>query len=87
VKRRLGDSRDGAEGHGREKHVHFQGTSLDHIAFDVGGLSAFLKKLDSAAVPYEPVAKIANGARGFTYVTDPGGVYIELMGTLPPAGQ
>lgn len=59
-----------------------KGTSLDHIAFDVGDLSTFLKKLDAAQLPYEPVTKIANGARGYTYVMDPGGVYIELMGSL-----
>ena len=60
-----------------------KGTSLDHIAFDVGDLAAFTKKLDAAKVSYEPITKIANGARGYTYVMDPGGVYIELMGTLP----
>ena len=63
-----------------------KGTSLDHIAFDVGDLPAFLKKVEAAGIPHEPVTKIANGARGYTYVMDPGGIYIELMGTLP-AGQ
>jgi catechol 2,3-dioxygenase-like lactoylglutathione lyase family enzyme len=62
-----------------------KGTSLDHIAFDVGDLEGFLKRLDAAHVSYLPVTKIANGTRGYTYVMDPGGVYMELMGALPAA--
>jgi catechol 2,3-dioxygenase-like lactoylglutathione lyase family enzyme len=62
-----------------------KGTSFDHIAFDVGDLAKFLKRLDTDKISYEPVTKIANGARGYTYVMDPGGVYVELMGTLPAA--
>ena len=46
-----------------------------------------LKKVESRGLAHEAVTKIGNGARGYSYVTDPGGVYIELMGTLPPAGQ
>ena len=62
-----------------------KGTSLDHIAFEVGDLAAFLKKLDAAQIAHEPVTRIGNGSRGYTYVTDPGGVYIELMGAVPAA--
>ncbi len=62
-----------------------KGTSLDHIAFDVGDLAAFLKKLDAARLDYEPVTRIGDGTRGYTYLMDPGGVYIELMGSLPAA--
>jgi catechol 2,3-dioxygenase-like lactoylglutathione lyase family enzyme len=64
-----------------------KGTSFDHIAFDVGDLAAFMKKLDEGALAHEPVTRIGNGTRGYTYITDPNGVYIELMGTLPPAAQ
>jgi catechol 2,3-dioxygenase-like lactoylglutathione lyase family enzyme len=64
-----------------------KGTSFDHIAFDVGDLASFLKKAEANGLAHEAITKIANGARGYTYVTGPGGVYIELMGTLPPAAQ
>jgi catechol 2,3-dioxygenase-like lactoylglutathione lyase family enzyme len=63
------------------------GTSFDHIAFDVGDLSGFLQKVESNGLAHEAITRIGNGARGYTYVTDPGGVHIELMGTLPPAAQ
>jgi catechol 2,3-dioxygenase-like lactoylglutathione lyase family enzyme len=62
-----------------------KGTSLDHIAFDVGNLDAFLKKLEAAGIAHEPVMKIANGARGLAYAMGPGGLYMELMGSLPAA--
>ena len=62
-----------------------KGTSLDHIAFDVGDLAAFLKRLDAMQVAYEPITKIGNGVRGYVYIMDPGGVYMELMGSLPAA--
>lgn len=63
-----------------------KGTSFDHIAFDVGDLTRFLKQMESNGVAHEAITRIGNGARGYTYITDPGGVYIEFMGTLPPAG-
>ncbi len=61
-----------------------KGTSLDHIAFDVGNLDAFLKKLEAAGIAHEPIMKI-NGGRGLAYVMAPGGLYMELMGSLPAA--
>jgi hypothetical protein len=62
-----------------------KGTSLDHVAFDVGSLDAFLKKLEAGGIAHEPVMKISNGARGLAYVMGPGGFYMELMGSLPAA--
>ncbi len=59
-----------------------KGHSLDHIAFDVADLNAFCKRLEGLGITPEPITKVGNGARGYTYITDPWGVYIEFMGPI-----
>ena len=56
-----------------------QGRALDHIGFEVKGLEAFTKKLESQgiklAVPYRQVPALGIA---IAFLTDPWGTYIEL---------
>jgi predicted enzyme related to lactoylglutathione lyase len=56
-----------------------QGRALDHIGFEVKGLEAFTKKLESQgikmAVPYRQVPALGIS---IAFLTDPWGTYIEL---------
>lgn len=61
-----------------------KGRALDHIAFDVANLNDFCKRLAGLGITPEPITKVGNGARGYTYITDPWGVYIEFMGPIAP---
>jgi catechol 2,3-dioxygenase-like lactoylglutathione lyase family enzyme len=61
-----------------------KGRSLDHIAFSVENLDEFCGRLSAMGISTEPVTRIGNGTRGYTYMTDPWGVYIELMGAVAP---
>jgi predicted enzyme related to lactoylglutathione lyase len=59
--------------------VGTQGRALDHIGFEVRGLEAFTKKLESQgiklAVPYRQVPALGIA---IAFLTDPWGTYIEL---------
>lgn len=56
-----------------------QGRSLDHIGFEVKGLEAFLKKLESQGVKIaSPYRQIPALGIAIAFVTDPWGTYIEL---------
>ncbi len=60
-----------------------KGHSLDHIAFGVTpNLTEFCKKLEAMGVQHEAINKAGTSGRGFTYITGPNGIYIELMGTI-----
>jgi catechol 2,3-dioxygenase-like lactoylglutathione lyase family enzyme len=61
-----------------------KGRALDHIAFDVANLDDFCKRLAGLGITPEPITKVGNGARGYTYIIDPWGVYIEFMGPIAP---
>jgi catechol 2,3-dioxygenase-like lactoylglutathione lyase family enzyme len=60
-----------------------QGRALDHIGFEVKGLEAFCKKLESMGIklerPYTPVPALNIG---IAFIRDPWGTYIELTDGL-----
>jgi catechol 2,3-dioxygenase-like lactoylglutathione lyase family enzyme len=89
--------RGGSGGPGREGAVYLsgltfehssvpvagtQGTSLDHIGFEVRDLEAFVKELEAMGVKPARAMIKANikevGSVGVLFVTDPWGTYIEL---------
>jgi hypothetical protein len=58
--------------------VTTKGRVLDHIGFEVKGLEAYCKKLESQGVKFDrPYGKIASGL-AIAFLTDPWGTYIEL---------
>ena len=66
-----------------EAVVGTQGRALDHIGFEVEGLEAFCKKLESMGIklerPYTPVPALNIG---IAFIRDPWGTYIELTDGL-----
>jgi len=70
-----------------QKRESSKGRTLDHIAFNVTDLYSFIERLQGMGIETEPVTEIGNRGRGYTYLEDPWGIRIELMGpTAPPGG-
>ncbi len=61
-----------------------KGRALDHIAFTSANVDDFCKRLTGMGIAWEPITKVGGGARGYTMVQDPWGVYIEFMGPIAP---
>lgn len=56
-----------------------KGRALDHIGFEVTGLEAFCKKLESAGVKFDvPYRQVPALGIAIAFFTDPWGTYIEL---------
>lgn len=56
-----------------------RGRAVDHIGFEVRGLEAFLKNLESQGVKIDrPYTKVEALGIAIAFVTDPWGTYIEL---------
>ena len=56
-----------------------RGRSLDHIGFEIDGLEAFCKKLESQGVSFDmPYTEIESLGIAIAFFTDPFGTYIEL---------
>jgi catechol 2,3-dioxygenase-like lactoylglutathione lyase family enzyme len=63
--------------------VGTKGRSLDHIGFEVKGLAAFAKQLETAGTKLDrPVTKVAALNTDITFITDPWGTYVELTDGL-----
>ena len=59
--------------------VGTQGSAIDHIGFEVRGLEAFMKKLESDGVKINlPYRNIPALGISIAFLTDPWGTYIEL---------
>jgi len=66
--------------------VTTRGRALDHIGFEIKGLEAFCKKLESEGVKFDrPYRQIPNSSVAIAFFTDPWGTYIELTENLAPA--
>jgi catechol 2,3-dioxygenase-like lactoylglutathione lyase family enzyme len=56
-----------------------QGSSLDHIGFEVDGLEAFAKELEAQGIEFDrPYTVLEGRGLALAYFTDPFGTYIEL---------
>jgi catechol 2,3-dioxygenase-like lactoylglutathione lyase family enzyme len=56
-----------------------KGSAIDHIGFEVKGLEAFTKKLESEGVKFDrPYTKMPQLGLALAFFTDPFGTYIEL---------
>jgi predicted enzyme related to lactoylglutathione lyase len=56
-----------------------RGRAVDHIGFEVRGLEAFLKRLESQGVKIDrPYTKVEALGIAIAFITDPWGTYIEL---------
>ncbi len=56
-----------------------KGRALDHIGFEVNGLEAFVKKLETQGVKFDiPYRTIPALGISLAFLTDPWGTYIEL---------
>lgn len=56
-----------------------RGSSLDHIGFEVDGLKAFCRKLESQGIVFDiPYREIESLDLAIAFFTDPFGTYIEL---------
>jgi catechol 2,3-dioxygenase-like lactoylglutathione lyase family enzyme len=63
-----------------------RGRALDHIGFEIKGLEAFCKKLESDGVKFDrPYRTLPNSTVAIAFLTDPWGTYIELTENLAPA--
>jgi catechol 2,3-dioxygenase-like lactoylglutathione lyase family enzyme len=59
--------------------VATQGRALDHIGFEVKGLEAFCKKLESDGIKLDvPYRKVPALGIAIAFITDPWGTYIEM---------
>jgi catechol 2,3-dioxygenase-like lactoylglutathione lyase family enzyme len=66
--------------------VTTRGRALDHIGFEVKGLEAFCKKLESEGVKFDRAYRpIPNSSVAVAFFTDPWGTYIELTENLAPS--
>ncbi|MCI4369218.1 MAG: VOC family protein [Thermoplasmata archaeon] len=73
--------------HWEEKKGFDPGEQLDHLAFEVEELDAFLARARALGVKVakEPF-KLAGGSGRLAFVLDPDDVWIELIERSPPAG-
>jgi len=56
-----------------------KGRALDHIGFEIDGLEAFCKKLETEGVQFDrPYEKVESLGIAVAFLTDPWGTYIEL---------
>jgi len=56
-----------------------QGRSLDHLGFEIDGLEAFVRRLESRGIVFDrPYTEIPERGIALAYFTDPWGTYIEL---------
>ena len=58
--------------------VGTRGRALDHIGFEVTGLDAFCRKLDSMGIPHQRRADDGTALWNGAFITDPWGTYIEV---------
>jgi catechol 2,3-dioxygenase-like lactoylglutathione lyase family enzyme len=65
--------------------AHTEGRSLDHIAFEVKDLSAYVKKLEGLGIKLDASPRqIPNTKTRVAYLTDPWGTRIELTQNFGP---
>ena len=55
-----------------------RGRALDHISFEVNGLDAFCRRLQSMGIPYQRRADDGTALWNGAFITDPWGTYIEV---------
>jgi lactoylglutathione lyase len=72
--------------HWKGRDHYEEGDQLDHLAFEVPDLSSTLAHLRSLKVPVvkEPFT-LSGGSRRIAFVTDPNGIWIELLETAKEA--
>ena len=59
--------------------VTTKGRVLDHIGFEVKGIDAFIKKLETAGIKIDrPVTRNEKTGDALAFIYDPWGTYIEL---------
>jgi lactoylglutathione lyase len=57
--------------------AYVAGEGLDHLAFQVEDLDAFLEEAKKAGYP--PVLEIKSATSRWAYIQDPNGIYVEVL--------